>query len=114
MRKNTTARRKRADKRRIWVVECHFKDGNGKWGWKGGSWDICYFTNANLPYVSVDYFECHKMKRKIAYYLTGKYKTWSLYDFRVSAYVPKKGLTNYDELENDSRFVHKRVIRLDS
>ena len=66
--------------KRLWVVECRFKDGK---------WDICDLTNYKFAFL--DFYDTHKEKREIQryFYEVGS-KHWTKKRFRVREYIPRK------------------------
>jgi len=90
--------------KRVWVVQAHFI---------GGTWDACDFVTG-YSYVHTNYFKAHVLKERITNYLienSGKH-IWSRQDFRVREYRMMKE-DKPPHLDPESRFFHKRLIRLE-
>jgi hypothetical protein len=94
---------------RVWIVEARFSDGK---------WDVCDFAIGYF-YVHTNYFTAHILKERITNYLIDgqlPYKKgehiWRRGDFRVREYKRLKE-DKPPHLDPESRFFHKRLIRLD-
>ena len=99
---------------RVWIVQAHFICG---------TWDVCDFVTG-YSYVHTDYFKAHVLKERICNYLIedslpyhrgqhrkGKH-VWTRGDFRVREYkIVKEDKSPH--LDPESRFFHKRLIRLE-
>jgi hypothetical protein len=96
--------------KRIWIVEARFING---------TWDVCDFADG-YSYIQTNYFKAHVLKDRISNYLIdltdghkrGKKHRWRIGDFRVREYKRLKE-EKPPHLDPESRFFHKRLIRLE-
>ena len=66
--------------KRLWVVECQFKDGQ---------WGICDFVD--FAFTFTNFYDAHTVKESIQKHLHGvDSKIWTKKRFRVREYIGKR------------------------